>query len=140
MWEHSGAIVAACALAFSIATTVLGILQRLSTSQIKIELAAIELKLSQAITDSNNEIDERVDRQGRDFGETVQAIRAHINLEVTALRREITEEQKEVREIFVRRDSFEVLTSSIGKLGEKIEKRLERMEEKLNNKQERADS
>lgn len=133
MWEHSGAIVAACALAFSIATTVLGILQRLSTSQIKIELAAAELKLSKAIADSKNEIDERVDRQGRDFGEVA-----------IALRNKIHEVEMWSRDNFVRGDNFykvsENFTASIGKLGDKIEERLERMEGKIDSKQTKAES
>lgn len=127
MWEHLGAIFAGCALLFSIATSVLGVLQRLSMTQMKLELAAIELKLGQAITRSKEEIDERVDRQGRDFGETAAAIR-----------QKITDVEMWTRDTFVRRDSFykvsDEFKADVVAMGDKIEKRLERMEAKIDAK------
>jgi deoxyadenosine/deoxycytidine kinase len=117
MWEHSGAIVAACALGFSIATTVLGILQRLSMLQMKAELAI-------AISQSRDEIYDRIEQQGREFGEIA-----------TALRIKIVEVELYVRDNFVRKETFVPLMAKIEidvrAIGDRIETRLLRMEQKI---------
>lgn len=126
MWEHAGAIVAASALIFNVITAIVAMLLRQSMLSMKVELG-------KAISEARAEIDERVDRQARDFGEIATAMRAKIH-----------EVEMWSRDTFVRRDSFhkvsEDLTSSIGKFGDKIEARLERMEGKIDSKQPKAES
>lgn len=95
----------------------------------------IERALSTEIKASRDEIDGRIERQDREFGETVTAIREGMNLEVKAMRKEISEDQKFVRDTFIRRESFykvmESIEMALRALGDKIEARLERMETKI---------
>src|SRR5882672_919634 len=102
MSEHLGAIVALCALAFSILTAILANQSRLAAnqsrlamSQMRTALGELELKVAAAINKSKEDVEERIDRQGREFGETVIAIR-----------QKITEVEIWSRDTFVRRDSF----------------------------------
>lgn len=98
----------------------------------------IEAALREAITESRAEVDDRIGRQYREFGESIAGVRQGINLETAALRREAGEDRVFVRDTFMRRDSFyniqASLEGSIQALGVELKARLERMEEKIDSK------
>jgi hypothetical protein len=90
-------------------------------------LSRMEVSLSNKITRTRAEIEERQDRQSREVGETVAAVREKIN-----------QVELYCRDTFVRRDGFykvrDELAVDIKTLGEKIEARLERMESKIDSR------
>lgn len=102
------------------------------------KLSRVEISLREAIENARQEVDERISIQAREFGETVAAIRSGFNMEVASLRKEITEDQKFVRDTFMRRDSFykiqDALQADIKALGAELKSRLERMETKIDSK------
>lgn len=120
MLEHIGTIVAVLSLMLSFVVAGAG-------AFLKYALSQMEIRLRDAIDKSGREIDERIDIQRREFGES------HL-----ALRQKIHEIEVWARDTFVRRDSFykvsDDLTNSIITLGNKIDTRLERMEEKIDSK------
>jgi Sec-independent protein translocase protein TatA len=87
-------------------------------------LSAAVLDLKIAIEKAKDEIEQRQDRQMREVGETVSAIRQKIH-----------DVETWSRDTFVRRDSFQSMISEVRaalvELGIRLEKRLERMEEKI---------
>lgn len=91
------------------------------------KLSRVEIALHDAIAEGRKETDDRIDRQGRDVGETIAAIREKVR-----------EVELFIRDTYMRRDSFyQVQTSmeaSMKALGEQIDKRLERMEAKIDSK------
>lgn len=133
--EHIAPIAAVLALVLSLITVGIGAVLKFSLSRMETALAQIELSLRGAINATAKEIDERVDKQGRDFGETVAALREYINLEIRALRKDMTDDQKFVRDTFVRRESFFKLTDALQNelraLSEKIDGKFERLEGKI---------
>lgn len=91
------------------------------------KLSRVETALRKDITDSKNETEEKQGRISREFGETIAALRQHLN-----------NFQLEVADKYVRRDGFykvrDELASDINRLGDKLEARLARMETKLDSK------
>lgn len=79
-------------------------------------LSRIETALRKEIQTSRDETDDRIERQGRQFGEII-----------AALRQKITEVELYIRDNFVRKPSFEAVMA-------RIEKILERLEEKIDSK------
>lgn len=108
MWEHAGIIIAVCGLLLNLVVTVIGGVRAFSK---------LELSLSEKIDASGREIDERIDQQSRQFGETV-----------SALRQKITDVELYVRDNYVRRESFYKVVDD---LGVRIEKRIDKLERKL---------
>lgn len=108
MWEHLGPI-AAVAGFFLQFFVILG--------TVVWKLAQVRTDLLAAIDMSGKEIDERIDAQSRQFGETV-----------AALRQKITDVELYVRDNFVRRDSF---YTNIQELAKRIETRIDRLETKI---------
>jgi hypothetical protein len=89
--------------------------------------------VGQKVEALNAKIDSKVDRQSREFGETV-----------AAMREKMRELELYCRDTFVRRDGFyqvkaelssdiKAMVGMIGSLGSKIDARLERMEQKIDN-------
>ena len=102
------------------------------------KLSRVEIALRQAIQESRNETDDRIERQGREFGETARAALEHIRkVEADGLEK-VREVELFIRDTFMRRDSFyQVQTSmeaSMKALWDAIDKRLERMEAKIDSK------
>jgi outer membrane murein-binding lipoprotein Lpp len=95
--------------------------------------AAIDLavKVERLVNDAHDALD----TMRRQFGETVAALKERMNLEVAVLRKESTDDQKYVRDEFVRRESFYKLTDSLQQemrsLGDKLDKCILRMDEKI---------
>lgn len=102
------------------------------------KLSRVELSLHQAIEKSKKATEDRLDTEARHFGETVAALRQGFAIDMAAVRKEITEEQKFVRDTFMRRESFykvqEALQVDIRSLGIELKGRLERMETKIDSK------
>jgi hypothetical protein len=113
MWDHLAPVVAGAALLFSVCTFVVGLLMRQSMLQVVAEVAKLETKLSGAISESRDEIDDRMARHSREFGETANALRTKVH-----------EVETWVRDTFVRRDDFLALA-------EKLDKSFERLEAKI---------
>lgn len=117
MWEHTGAIVTAFALLFNVLTALVALLLRHSMLQTKVELTA-------AISQSRNELYDRLERQSREFGEVA-----------TALRSKISEVELYTRDHFVRKEAFAPvmlkIEGDIRDIGDRIETRLLRMEQKI---------
>jgi hypothetical protein len=117
-WDNIGPLVAVAAFALNfIGTLVAGIWK----------LSRLEVSLNAAIDASGKEIDERIERQSREFGEVASALRA-----------KITDVELYVRDTYVRRDSFtqfaEQLTKQVDGFNMRVEQRLERMEQKIDAK------
>jgi hypothetical protein len=110
MVEHPAAVVAALNLIFTVAMAVGGV-------WLKLALAQMNSELHKAITEARHEIDERVDMQRREFGETVGAIRA-----------KIIEIELYIRDTYVRQDAF---TRAFDDLAARIELRIDRLESKI---------
>ncbi len=91
------------------------------------KLTRVEQALRKDITDSKDEIEAKHDQHSREFGETISALRQHVNII-----------QLEVADKYMRRDGFHIvkqeIEESMDKMGERLEKRLERMETKLDSK------
>lgn len=91
------------------------------------KLSRVESALRKDITDSKQEIEEKQGKHSREFGETIAALRQHIN-----------NFQLEVANNYVRRDGFnkirDELVHDISRLGDELKSRLERMETKLDEK------
>lgn len=90
-------------------------------------IGRLETSLRESIEKSRKEIDERLDSQSREFGETVQAMRQKIHeVEIWS------------RDNFMRRDGFykvkDELTVQINGVRDELRKDLRRMEEKLDTK------
>lgn len=121
MWEHLGVAIAAGAFLLHFLVTIIGGIWKLSQ---------MEISLRGAIDASGKEIDERIDQQARQFGETASALRA-----------KITEVEIWARDNFVRRDSFYKVTgdlsADIKDMGKDITARLDRMEGKIDEKPDR---
>ena len=102
------------------------------------KLSRVEMSLHKYIDQSKKDTEERVERQKREFGETVAAIRAGVNLDMTAIRKEISEEQKFTRDTFMRRESFykvqETLQQDFRALGAELKGRLDRLDAKIDTK------
>lgn len=85
-----------------------------------------------------NDAHTNIDVQGRRFGEVVEALKEKINLDIVAVRKEITDDQKYVRDTFVRRESFykiaDAMHAQMAQLGEKVDNRFERLESKIDRK------
>ena len=113
VWEHTGVVIAICAVVLNILVTVIGGIWKLSR---------VELALRDAIDTSGREIDERIDEQGRRFGENIYAIREKIK-----------EVELYIRDNYVQHESFytvkDDLGSDIKQLGADLSKRLDRMEQ-----------
>lgn len=133
MWENIGLIVAIAAFLLNFIGTLIGCVWQLSRVE-----SRLELSFQSAITKAKEETEAHVDAQTLRFGETVAALKEKMNLEITALRKEMTDEQKYTRDTFVRRDSFyevqKSLESSIRSLGAELKLDLRRMEDKIDNK------
>ncbi len=108
MWEHIVPIVA-------VAGFLLQFFIILGTGIWK--LSQVRSDLLAAIDASGREIDERIDAQARQFGETA-----------LALRQKITDVELYVRDNYVRRESF---YSNIQELAKRIETRIDRLETKI---------
>ncbi len=108
MWEHIGPIMA-------VAGFLLQFFAIIGTGIWK--LSQVESRLREAIDASGREIDERIDAQARQFGETA-----------LALRQKITDVELYVRDNYVRRESF---YSNIQELAKRIETRIDRLETKI---------
>lgn len=102
------------------------------------KLSRVEISLREHIDASKQIAETRLDREAKNFGETVTALRSGVNIDFQELRKELTEEQKFVRDTFMRRDSFykvqEALQNDIRALGAELKGRLERMESKIDSK------
>ena len=115
-------LISAGSLVFLIGKEVLGGSWKLSS-----KLAEMEKGLRQAINDSKEEIEERQERQGRDFGETV-----------SALKEKVREVELYVRDTYIEKDDFLVqmqhhnlmMTNNFAN----VTARLDRMEKKLDTK------
>lgn len=127
MWEHAGTVATVIMVVFSIATTVAGVLVRQALLNMRIELGATQAALTSLIGASRKEIDDRVEQQGRIFGEVAAAVRQKVH-----------ELELFCRDTYVRRDSFykvsDDMAQSVQVSFDKIEKRLERMETKIDSK------
>ncbi len=108
MWESPAVVVALLGLAFNLLVTVIGGVWKLSR---------LELALRGAIDESTKEVDERIDRHVRYFGEAVAAVR-----------QKVVEVEIFARDTFVRKDEF---GSQIKDLGDRLEARLDRLESKI---------
>jgi hypothetical protein len=97
------------------------------------KFAQVKTDLLAAIAASGKEIDERIDQQSRQFGETA-----------AALRTKISEVEIYIRDHYVKKETFGPLMAEIKtdikSFGEKIEGRLERMEGKIDNQPPRVQS
>lgn len=91
------------------------------------KLSQLEVSLRASIEKSRKEIDDRLDAQSREFGETV-----------SALRQKIHEVEMWSRDTFMRRDGFykvkEDLTTEIKGIRDELKSDLRRMEDKLDQK------
>lgn len=108
MWDSPALWVAVCGLLLNLLVTVIGGVWKLSR---------MEIALRDAIDRSNKEIDERIERQVRYFGEVVAAVR-----------QKIADVELYARDTFVRKDEIK---SDLKQLGESIDARLTRIEDKL---------
>lgn len=116
--DQMGSYVAVAAFALNfIATIVIGTWK----------LGQLQMALSDKITASRSEVEERQDDHVRAFGETVAAIR-----------QKVSDVELSMANNFIRREGFyqvqQQLTSDIKSLGDKLETRLLRMETKLDSK------
>lgn len=91
------------------------------------KLSQLEGSLRKAIEDSRKEIDDRIDVQAREFGETV-----------AALRQKIHEIELHAANNFVRRDGFykvkEELSAELRSFHDEVKDDLRRLEEKVDSK------
>lgn len=119
MWEHSGTFVAIAGFVLQFIVILAACIWKIA--QLKTDLLA-------AIAITGKEIDERIDRQKRDFGESVAAIRQKVH-----------DVETWARDTFVRHDSFYKLTDEIRadiravggdikQMGTDIQTRIDRMD------------
>jgi len=117
MWEHIGPIAAVLALALNLITAAIAAL-------LKVALTNTQLALQKAIGEAKDEIDARVERESRVYGEIA-----------SALRQKIQDMELYVRDNFVRKDTFSPLMSKLENdirgVGDRIEARMIRMEAKI---------
>ncbi len=118
-WDHLAALVAAIALLSNVVATIVGLALRNAMLHVKDELtikvSTIKSELEEQVDMHERAIRELIERNTRDCGETVIAVRTKIHeVEVWS------------RDTFVRRDD-EVINALKGGI-ERIETRLERME------------
>lgn len=93
--ENHALLVALAGLLVNLLVTVIGGVWKLSR---------LELSLRSAINESSKEIDERIERQGRYFGETV-----------TAVRQKITDVEIFARDTFIRKDELKDQLQALNK-------------------------
>lgn len=139
MWDHLGAIVASIAFLYTVVTGVLGILLRNSMLQMKGEMVQLEVRLTSAITTSKNEIDKRIDETAQDLEDKIDRHSREFGETASALRAKIQEVELWSRDNFVRRDSFYKLTdelkadikavgADVKQMGADIQARIDRMD------------
>lgn len=119
MWEHSGTFVAIAGFVLQFIVILAACIWKIA--QLKTDVLA-------AIAVTGKEIDERIDRQKREFGENVAAIRQKVH-----------DVETWARDTFVRHDNFNKLTDeiradirSVGgdikQMGADIQSRIDRMD------------
>jgi Sec-independent protein translocase protein TatA len=91
------------------------------------KLSQVEGSLRKAIEESRKEIDDRIDLQSREFGETV-----------AALRQKMHEVELWARDTFMRRDGFykikDEVTGALKEVRDELKTDLRRLEEKIDTK------
>jgi hypothetical protein len=140
VWQSAGAAEEAAMMDGNTVILVGGIVVNLVVTAVvgTWKLSRVEISLREHIDQSKQNAEERVEREAKNFGEAVAALRSGLNLDIQTLRREMTEDQKFVRDTFMRRDSFykvqETLQNDLKGLRTEIIGRLERMETKIDTK------
>jgi tetrahydromethanopterin S-methyltransferase subunit G len=124
MWENLGPIVTGVIFVFNlaIAGAAAGIAMVVHKA-----IAAARKDIDGRLDEIDEKIDDKINRQAREFGETVAAIRQKMqDVEIWG------------RDNYVKKDSFALVTDRISRevkdFGDRIDKRLERMEEKIDSK------
>lgn len=87
-------------------------------------LGKMELNLSAAISRARQEMDDKIELQYREFGESLQALRTLVTTENVALQTKVFQVELFGRDTYVRRES-------VKELSERMEAHLRKIEEKL---------
>lgn len=108
MWDNASVLISLAGIAINLIVLIVGGVWKLSR---------LELALRQAIDHANRDIDDKIERQVRYFGETVSAVR-----------QKITDVEIYTRDTFVRKAEIQ---NEISNFSDRVEARLDRIENKL---------